>query len=158
MIKAKIFKVTQKDKENELKGLPFYIQDIYRLMCGYGLDYYPIVELDPYEFNNNPDDIKEALEELTSYPGGDCMLVIASSYTSIKEFPEDKYYLDNTDYTEGKEKLPLEEILIRQSKILKEAGFKNINKYCCLEFSEPHIWPGNEFGNNIKNYLECQKI
>lgn len=156
MIKAKLFKITEYDKENELKGIPFYLQDIYSLMDKCNLGGCPILELDPYEFNNNPNELKESLKELNNYIIGASILIISSSYASTKEFSEDEYYLYDKDYVEGKKKLPLTEILDRQNKILEEAGFTNINKYCGLECQEPYIWPNNYLGEKVLQEYNIQ--
>lgn len=140
----------------ELRGLPFKIQDTHGLIKELGYNNYLIINIDPYNNQNKPlssDELNNALTAIKKLDPKN-IAILASSYVSTKEFPEDKYYCTACDKVSeeekiGKQDIPFDDIIQRQNKILTEAGFVNCNKYYSLEFSEGFIYPETELGKKL---------
>lgn len=166
-LKATLWKINEKGDGLELSktGYPFRIQDITMALRACKLDNTLIVEIDPYKCNNDPEKIKEQVNILMESDAGDGILVTASAYVSTEEFPEDKFYCTAIDKEikekdkVGKQDIPFNDIIARQCKVLEDAGFVNINKYCALEFSEIYISPLNLNGAKVRDKVNeiCAK-
>lgn len=93
---------------------------------------------------------KEEFEEYINVHKSDNNVICVAAYASKVEFPPEKYYLYEKE--DGKEPLPLKEILERESKVLEECGFNDINKYVQYETQVPYIYP-NEIGLKVINAM-----
>lgn len=153
-LKANLWRVTENPDSREAAKYPFKIQDVMGLMHMVGLSNSVIVDIDPYDFENDPAKIKEQVNLLAESDMGDGIVIIAGAYVSTKEFPEDKFYCSAIDKVEekdkvGKQDIPFDDIIARQCKVLTDAGFKNINNYCAHEFSEIFVSTINHNGAEV---------
>lgn len=151
------------NNSKELRGLPFKIQDTHGLIKSLGYNDYLIFDIDPYNNQNKPLTSDELNSALTAIKKLDLknIAVLASSYVSTKEFPEDKYYCTACDKVSeeekiGKEDIPFDMIIERQNKILTESGFVNCNEYFGNEFSEGFIFPETELGKKLIEKIKEQ--
>ena len=99
---------------------------------------------------------KELIEEIVSlFNNKEDYLILSWAYVSLDEFPEDKYYDPYLNISEeekqGKQPIPFDEVLIRESKMLESVGFIDFNDYYGLEFSKGYIY-NNKLGNEVINY------
>lgn len=131
-------------KESELRS-SFMTEDIAGVLKELGSDA-EIVEL-KYEYNDN---LKKEFDEYFATHKSENAVFCTTAYASIKEFPLDKYYLGNMG--EGDKPLPLEETLERDSKVLKECGFIDINNFVNYEYSVAFVYP------NIPGLQVVEKI
>lgn len=76
----------------------------------------------------------------------DDTVILTTAYVSAEEFPEDEWYLDKPK--PGLKKIPVNDILERESKLLESVGFININDFVQYEYKEAYIY-GNEIGRKI---------
>lgn len=93
---------------------------------------------------------KEEFEEYINAHKSDNNVICVAAYASKVEFSPEKYYLYEKE--DGKEQLPLKEILERESKVLEECGFNDINEYVRYETQVPYIYP-NEIGLKVINAM-----
>ena len=141
----------------------FRIQDMHGLIKSLGYNDYLIFDIDPYNNQNKPLTSDELNSALTTIKKLDLknIAVLASSYVSTKEFPEDKYYCTACDKVSEEEKIdkediPFDKIIERQNKILTESGFVNCNEYFGNEFSEGFIFPETELGKKLIEKIKEQ--
>lgn len=85
-------------------------------------------------------------------------IILADAYISEAEYPKEHYYLFEDEKTDGKEPLPIDYVLERESKILTDCGFISINDLVQYEYKVAFAYTGNEQGqklvNSIKERLE----
>lgn len=121
-----------------------------------------IVYISSYTINNpSQDEKKKMLQNIVSgYKDKENYLVLTSAYVSLDEFPEDKYYdpYINNENIEGKEEIPFDEVIERESKLLESIGFIDFNDYVSLEFSKAYVY-NNKLAQDMFNYIknEVQK-
>lgn len=101
-----------------------------------------IIELD-YEYNEN---LKKEFDDYLAEHKSEDTVFCTVAYVSIKEFPEEEYYI--RDEEAGKKPLPYDKVLERDSKVLTECGFININDFIGYEYKVAFIYP-NEIGNKV---------
>lgn len=94
-----------------------------------------IVQLD-YEYNEN---LKKEFDDYFADHKSDNTVFCIAAYLSKKEFSEEEYYLYKEE--EGKKPLPVDEILERDSKVLIESGFINVNDFIGYEYRVAFIYP-----------------
>lgn len=134
---------------------PFMVQDIFGVMAEIGLPNAILVNIDPYNFGNSVDEIKTAVNDIAESDIGDGLVIMSSAYASTKDYPEDKFYDPHDmgnheeDIKAGKKPVPFDEAIAKQRKILEDAGFTNVNKFCGLEFSEVFVSPINVNGMKV---------
>lgn len=127
----------------------FMISDIIHMMKNHSINK-PILSI---ETNEGTEEYKKKyLDEIISKFSKD-YIICTSSYASMNEFPESKYYLRASEPEEGKELLPINEILDREKKILEEKGFMSINSYVAYEYKEAFIYLNNE-GKILASYMK----
>lgn len=73
-------------------------------------------------------------------------VILTTAYVSIEEFPEDEWYFDKPE--PGLKKIPVDDIIERECKLLEAVGFININKLVGYESKEAYVY-GNEVGRKI---------
>lgn len=84
-------------------------------------------------------------------------VLLTEAYASIEDYPEDKYYLDDKDATDGKSKVPLNNILEFQGKILSTFGFKTISDFVGLEYKDAYIL-NYGIGEKLYNEIFLRRI
>ena len=104
-----------------------------------------------YQYNEN---LKKELDDYFAEHKLDNTVFCIAAYVSTKEFPTDEYYCGNEGT--GKKPLPLIEVLERDSKVLKECGFINVNEFIKYENSVAFIYP-NEPGIQVINKM-CELL
>lgn len=86
-------------------------------------------------------------------------IIITTACASTIEFPEDKYMLPNDDVSHeqsdsivdnGKEIIPIKEVLDREVEMLESCGFKDFNFYVKYNTARAMIY-GNDLGIAIIN-------
>lgn len=120
-------------KEYALKE-SFMVKDIAGILEELNSDA-KIVELD-YEYNEN---LKKELDDYFSCRKLNNTVFCIAAYLSKKEFSPEEYYLYEEE--EGKKPLPADEILERDSKVLIESGFVNVNDFVRYEYKVAFIYP-----------------
>lgn len=155
-LKANLWRITENPDSREFYKYPFKIQDVMGLMQMAGLSNSVIVDIDPYDFDNDPEKIKEQINLLAKSDMGNGIVIMAAAYVSTKEFPEDKFYCSAIDKVEEKDKIgkrdiPFDDIISRQCKVLTDAGFVNINNCCAHEFTDIFVSPINRNGAKVFN-------
>ena len=92
--------------------------------------------------------IKDVIEK---YDDGNT-IIFTTAYISTVEFPEEKYYIDipgiTQDMKKGKKRVPMYEILARESKFISSLGFIDVNFYTNYEYKIAFIY-GSTLGNEI---------
>lgn len=83
-------------------------------------------------------------------------IICTTAYVSTDEFPEDKYFdIDFDEPVNGKQPVPYEEIIQRESIMLEELGFVNINNFIGYSKKAAYIYP-NALGKQIIEYCDSQ--
>ena len=123
-------------KEDALKE-SFMVQDIAGILKELN-SYAKIVELAYGEYDEN---LKKEFNDYFAYRKTDNTVFCITACLSKKEFPESEYYLYEHEKTEGKKPLPLKEYLERDSKLLTECGFVNVNDFIDYECKVAFIYP-----------------
>ena len=77
-----------------------------------------------YNYNEN---LKKEFDEYFADHKSENTVFCTVAYVSTDEFPLDEYHLGNMG--DGDKLVPLDEILERDSKVLKECGFIDINNF-----------------------------
>lgn len=140
MITEKITEVTNEFNKEPVRE-SFMIDDI----ISFAKDICPTSKVAKLEYHDGCK--KEEFEEcLERYKSEKDTIICVAAYASTKEFPSEKYYLGEKE--DGKEPLPLDEVLDRDSKILKECGFVDINNFIQYETQVAFIYP-NKLGKQI---------
>lgn len=98
------------------------------------------------EYNGTQEEKFQNISELIEKFKDDNIIICTVAYVSTIEFPEEKYYYDNPE--EGKEPLPIDEVLEREALMLEKLGFLCVNEYTGYEFRTAYIYP-NEMGQKI---------
>ena len=127
---------------------PYEVKDAFSIAP---LDYDVIVMMDRRDFIRPAVGMKKAVDLLNNLLYGKVIFMV-SAYVDEDEYPVDEYWYPNlVEEEEGKELLPLHDILEAESKIIEEADdrFKSINDWCTLEYSIPYVWTGNNVGQHI---------
>ena len=147
MVTEKIIK-TEDYKLNEVNNpnMSFMINDI----MGFLKDIDPTASVARLHYLGKAK--KEEFEEYINAHKSDNNVICVAAYASKVEFPPEKYYLYEIDKEKGKKLLPLKEILERESKVLEECGFNDINEYVQYETQVPFIYP-NEIGLKVINAM-----
>ena len=99
-------------------------------------------------YYHHGDDLKEEFVKYLDAHKSENTIFCTSAYASTEEFSEKEYYLTEDKKEEGKKPLPIDEILERDSKILTECGFVNINDFVGYEYKVAFIYP-NEPGLKV---------
>lgn len=146
MIKEKIY-----TKEN-IKMSPFIVSDIAGILEHIGDDI-NIIELS-YEYNK---DLNKELDSYFAINKSDNVVFCIAAYISSKEFPKETYYLyeNEEENKENKKELPVSIVLKRDSDVLTEYGFVNINEFIGYEYKVAFIYP-NTIG--LKVIKEINKL
>lgn len=133
----------------------FMVQDIAGVVKELGLDV-KIQEL-YYCYNEN---LKKEFDEYFELHKLENTVFCITAYVSAEEFPKEEYYLYEDDKQEGKKPLPVNEVLERDSKVLTECGFININDFVNYEYKVAFIYPntpGLQVIEKIKELLSEDK-
>jgi hypothetical protein len=80
------------------------------------------------------------------------VIFVTSSYASLKEFPEDKYFLCDgciTPSVKSKKVVPLNDVLERERIMLEGYNFTSINEYVNYEFKEAFVYNGTAAGIEV---------
>lgn len=148
----------------KLFNLPFYMQDILGVYISrpdlivptmiYNI-IYETADFDAYDIQLH----KKIIETMSSWINvyalmngeekGNYLITIYDGASTV-EFPEDKWYLEEEDKEDGKELLPINDILERNGEAIEAAGFASINDYCTLEFHNPYVYIKNDHGADFK--------
>lgn len=103
----------------------------------------------------------EAIKEVLSlFEDNKNVVILTWSYVSTDEFKEDEYYDQysfDKEYREksieaGKKEIPFDEVVERESKLLEELGFKDINDFIGYEFSKAYLY-NNSLGKEMINFI-----
>lgn len=123
-VKATIYEVNHFDvKKDYLENFPFIIGDAISLLSGF-IHKYKIFYI--YNFDMNQDEKESAIKEIVEKYKNE-YIILTDAYISLKEFPEESYYIDDSDKDDNKKKIDVDAILERESKILENCGFVNVN-------------------------------
>lgn len=106
-----------------------------------------------YEETFDVEACKVRIKEFLASLNMDKVCIVSSSYVSTIEFPEAKYYMESEYVLEeekaNKKPIPEQEILTRNSVMLADLGFININEYTHYEYKEAHLYTGNKIGKDV---------
>lgn len=107
--------------------MPYMIEKIYNFLIDVGLKNTMIVEINGYETENKKEEISNTID---LFENSDNIILCTKAYVSKYEFQGDKYYNPNLhEPVAGRKPIPFEEVLARESKMLKELGFIDISKW-----------------------------
>ena len=98
------------------------------------------------------EEVEELIKEVIEKYDDENTIIFTTAYISTVEFPEEKYYIDipgiTQDMKKGKKRVPMYEILARESKFISSLGFIDVNFYTNYEYKIAFIY-GNTLGNEI---------
>ena len=104
--------------------------------------------------------IKDVIEK---YDDGNT-IIFTTAYISTVEFPEEKYYIDipgiPQEKKKGKKRIPMNEVLDRESKFISSLGFIDVNFYTNYEYKIAYIYDnilGNEIFRAMDNFSSEEK-
>lgn len=138
----------------------FMINDIAGAMKQLGI-FVPIVCIHSYDSSQNEKEeiISDIVKLFDMANGrGNQFVLCTTSYVSTSEFPESEWHI-NEDLAkkENKKLIPVNKILDRDSELLEDIGWININGYVQYDLKRAYIY-SNEYGNRIAKYfLELNK-
>ena len=97
--------------------------------------------------------IAELLKDSKDLVTGNQYVICATAYISTTEFPKSEWYISKKGANDsGKKLIPIKEVLNRESILLEEAGFININDYVGYENKEAYLY-NNDIGKEIIDYI-----
>ncbi|MCM1237393.1 MAG: hypothetical protein NC489_45590 [Ruminococcus flavefaciens] len=145
---------------DNVEKAPMFVQDIMSIVDELGIPDAAVVNIDPYKWDNDAASVKMAVDKLIDMGMGEKLVIIANAYASTIVYPESEYYYEDGGQVlsemekAGKKLLQIYDILEKQGRVLVDAGFININKYCGLATQEPFVFPDTPYGKAVLRKLE----
>ena len=138
----------------------FMINDIASAMKQLGI-FVPIICIHSYDGSQNEKEeiISDIVKIFDMVNGrGNQFVLCTTSYVSTSEFPESEWHInEELAKKENKKLIPVNKILDRDSELLEDIGWININEYVQYEMKRAYIY-SNEYGNCIaKHFSELNK-
>lgn len=133
----------------------FMINDIAGAMKQLGI-FVPIVCIHSYDSSQNEKEeiISDIVKLFDMANGrGNQFVLCTTSYVSTSEFPESEWDISkDLAKKENKKLIPVNKILDRDSELLEDIGWININGYVQYDLKRAYIY-SNEYGNRIAKYF-----
>lgn len=133
----------------------FMINDIASAMKQLRI-FVPIICIHSYDGSQNEKEeiISDIVKIFDMVNGrGNQFVLCTTSYVSTSEFPESEWHInEELAKKENKKLIPVNKILDRDSELLEDIGWININEYVQYEMKRAYIY-SNEYGNCIAKYF-----
>lgn len=145
--------------EESLKNESFMIQDVLGVLMRMERSNSTVVFIQNYY--GTQEEKAEAIKDVLSlFENKDDVVILTWAYVSTYEFNEEEYYdqynFDREYLKEsieaGKKEIPFDEVIERESKLLEELGFRDINDFIGYEFSKAYLY-NNSLGEEMINFI-----
>lgn len=147
--------------EESLKNESFMIQDVLGILMRMERSNTTVVFIQNY-YGTQEEKAETIKEVLSLLQNKDDVIILTWAYVSTYEFREEEYYNQydfDKEYRKasieaGKKEIPFDEVIERESKLLEELGFEDINNFIGYEYSKAYLY-NNSLGNEVINFINA---
>lgn len=154
-----LLKIYKEWDEESLNNELFMIEDMLSLLIRMERNDATVVFIQNY-YGTQEEKVKTIKEVLSLFENKDNVVILTWAYVSTDEFKEEEYYNQydfdkdyiNESVENGKKPIPFDEVIERESKLLEDIGFIDINDFIGYEYSKAYLYD-NTLGNEVVNFI-----